>query len=1859
MKSKTRISIIAVILSFVMFMLAVPEILWVKAADEIEEVVQTEQITSESVTQLLEINDEEEPYILSENVSKRRENLKEYIMSDGSIKVQQYAERIHYLDNGEYKEIDNALIETEDGYINSANSFRVNINKSQSAKENIIEIRDGAYSISFDLIDKNANATQTITTDAVKTTTSIDYLAKKLTQPEAVKTTTGKVKFTNIKNNVDIEYEVKNNGIKENIIVNAKQESYVYAFVVQVENLTLELNDDGSIYALNTEEEIIYEIPAPFMIDADGQYSEDVEYILLEKGSAYILMVNADATWINDTATLPVTIDPAVHTHTQTTGFTFTNVFEDGTKTSSGSEVYVGKKSKNESNAYVRFVLPDLGNAYTLTSANFNYYHRTGGINIFRGTNLKYSANVVSDMALSSITYTNLPTVLQYLRTCGANTNVAETNEDYTVEFNVSHAQDNVVTFGFLWLDECSNYMYARIYMSGNNAPYLELTYEVLTGLDDSYSTESAEINGAQAYVNKANGNLTVNMDVASVNTMDMPFNLSLVYNTDYNYILNELGETKIFGNNIKLNYQQFLKQIDSTYYYYDGDGSVQNFVYGTYFWNDSGELKISGNSQIKDSQDNTLAFSGGRITEIASMYNYDVSIVMSYNTSGLLTQISYYTAEAKYNYKFTYNASNLVSTIKLCYKDTVFVTYNLYYTNQNLTRIRNQTSGLDLFNITYDTNNNIKTIYSSMQDGLSFTYSTPGKRVTKIDQHIGSSSNNISNDSIAFNYATNLTTATYTNGGKITGYTYSSFNTDKSVRSEWSEDAFGEITVVNRTNWKKTSSTVREKTIYQYKHKPNTTTDRIGVVPNGTGTITVGNTGIGNDSIRKYVLSFKVNNSSGVDLTFSGAISGSYSSTSGTHYVTLPCSYTTGSITVTNNGGYVDIYDISLTTADYTYIKNGYDSNNLYVFYPAEKVQISADGYYTKNYYDRFKKATKTETKNIYDTVLETTTYTYGSQPMLILGITEPIQTAVTVKNGSTISNVNYTYTNTETSCSTVTVTTKNGIKTRTEQTITPNPNYDTDITDGNALFRTVTETDENGVASSSQYSWTMGDIRLTSQTSGNTTYNYTYDYNGNVTNAKAYNGSTLLASQSYEYTNGINTGGTYQSFDYDYTYNNYGLPTQIKFEDMPKLTYSYDTDGYMTSKTFSNGQSVAYNYTSNKLLSKKTYSVNGVANEDYYSYGYNTGYELASASKVKDTSNMITYYYTTNRDNFTETLAITGNLNYNVNATYNYDKDREVLTSSNVSIKKGTTEVSTYNQNYVYDKETRLTSTAIGSRSAYYIYDDYDRLTEHDVVYDDVAMYIHEYAYETYTVGGVTYTKNQVDKVTRNYNTTDYINYDYDSLGRISAISTPTLTEQYGYDNLNRLSYYMYNASQHNYSYDSNNNLTSETTVNRYGETTSTTTYTYTNLNELTSYNQNGTVKYFGYDALGNMVLYKGSSIGSANNLVWAEGTKLSSGTIGNNTFAYEYDANGMRYKKTVNGATTEYYLDGTTILGEYRSSQDVFIYYIYDQTGIIGLDYGGTKYYLEKNLLGDVIRIYSSTGSVVGNYEYDVWGNCTITDSTGMAITDTTSIMHVNPFRYRSYYYDVETGFYYLQTRYYDPTIKRFISADNYELVSELSQNFGELNLYTYCNNNPIMYTDPTGESIDFWKQFFGITVIVGLFVATTVAIFLSGGTTLVPALVGFGLGAAGNIISQGVSNVKAGKGFFNDINWGNVAISAISGALFATGFGGIVGAAFCGAASSAGMAAFENQSWDNILKSGMVGFVAAGVAYGVGQFVARKIFDKIGITFTDVFDSTYIDTSFTVSFCHAVRTSWYTFLPQLSVALSRKALKQIRG
>ena len=148
-----------------------------------------------------------------------------------------------------------------------------------------------------------------------------------------------------------------------------------------------------------------------------------------------------------------------------------------------------------------------------------------------------------------------------------------------------------------------------------------------------------------------------------------------------------------------------------------------------------------------------------------------------------------------------------------------------------------------------------------------------------------------------------------------------------------------------------------------------------------------------------------------------------------------------------------------------------------------------------------------------------------------------------------------------------------------------------------------------------------------------------------------------------------------------------------------------------------------------------------------------------------------------------------------------------------------------------------------------------------------------------------------------------------------------------------------------------------------------------------------------------------------------------------------------------------------------------------FIYDESGKpFALVYTNgaadpVTYYYVLNLQGDVVGLLNSSGTLVANYSYNAWGEIiSVTNATGTAITSSTHIANLNPLRYRGYYYDTETGFYYLQSRYYDPVTHRFINADS---LASTGQGFVGTNMFAYCRNNSVNYYDHEGKDA-IWIQ-----------------------------------------------------------------------------------------------------------------------------------------------------------------------------------------
>ena len=183
------------------------------------------------------------------------------------------------------------------------------------------------------------------------------------------------------------------------------------------------------------------------------------------------------------------------------------------------------------------------------------------------------------------------------------------------------------------------------------------------------------------------------------------------------------------------------------------------------------------------------------------------------------------------------------------------------------------------------------------------------------------------------------------------------------------------------------------------------------------------------------------------------------------------------------------------------------------------------------------------------------------------------------------------------------------------------------------------------------------------------------------------------------------------------------------------------------------------------------------------------------------------------------------------------------------------------------------------------------------------------------------------------------------------------------------------------------------------------------------------------------------------------------------------YEYDGRGRRIRKGM----TEYKYDSQDRL---ISSSDGMKYF-YDEVGVAGFIYDGATYYYVRDVQKNVIAILDSSGVKVVEYSYDAWGNQQVSGSN-------TTLGNLNPFRYRSYFYDTETELYYLNTRYYDPIYCRFINMDSFDYADP--EQLNGLNLYVYCVNNPVMGYDPEG------------TFVISIGIVTALGILAAGSALL---------------------------------------------------------------------------------------------------------------------------------------------------------------
>lgn len=628
-----------------------------------------------------------------------------------------------------------------------------------------------------------------------------------------------------------------------------------------------------------------------------------------------------------------------------------------------------------------------------------------------------------------------------------------------------------------------------------------------------------------------------------------------------------------------------------------------------------------------------------------------------------------------------------------------------------------------------------------------------------------------------------------------------------------------------------------------------------------------------------------------------------------------------------------------------------------------------------------------------------------------------------------------------------------------------------------------TVSSTNQDGETYTSVYNANTGNVVSETDFAGNTV-SYTYDENDVLSGiSQGTQSVTYDYNNSYTHLDTITHGGTTYNFGYDI----FGNRETVAVGTRNLATYTYaQNNGYLQSMTYGNGSTVSYIYDIHGNVSEAKRGNDTVVIKNFAD---SIGNIIRTQDLIANLEHRISYDYI-GRPISKEVLDLTVTGNHDkwlrsVEYSYDVSNNLDKFTYADSDGSNVTT--------YTYTEDNLpYTATLNNGNVLTYTHDNLGRVIGKSLVIDEDTYLDSVYTYHVSARGTAT-----VDGVTKTYTTTKLekeetpafgYKYDYDVLGNITGIyigvkgtygkytynSTPDI--EYVYDSYGQLTYVndYVNGEQYEYVYNSAGNIT-----RRYhyamndswvpSATLESIRYTYADTNGwkdlLTKYNGQTIT----YDAIGNPLGYRDGIT-----LTWQNGRELA--TYKNDSdgteVTYTYDANGMRTKKAVTDVvTTEYvYENGKLQKMEYAG---YLFDFSYDANGNpIGFKFCQRNstdedeyYYYGTNYRGDIIALYDSDGTQVASYTYDAYGKPT---NTTELVSGHHTAIAVNPLRYRGYVYDKETGFYYLQSRYYDPTTCRFLNADVYY---DTGVGFTGLNMFAYCNNNPVIFSDHSGEIVTY--------------------------------------------------------------------------------------------------------------------------------------------------------------------------------------------
>lgn len=599
---------------------------------------------------------------------------------------------------------------------------------------------------------------------------------------------------------------------------------------------------------------------------------------------------------------------------------------------------------------------------------------------------------------------------------------------------------------------------------------------------------------------------------------------------------------------------------------------------------------------------------------------------------------------------------------------------------------------------------------------------------------------------------------------------------------------------------------------------------------------------------------------------------------------------------------------------------------------------------------------------------------------------------------------------------------------------------------TNGNYI---KTSTDSSGNTTTYNYNEIKG-VLDTVINAKNQVENYSYDNMDKLISVNKTVGNKIITN-SYGYENDRLKTINHNNFNYNFGYDPFGNNTSISVGNQNIINNIFDSNtGRILESTYGNGNKVSYSYDIVDRITSRKY--NGV---EKFKYEYDS---YGNIALLQDIEGGVKYRYTYDLSN----RPIKKNDSLGNSTIYSY------ITSSG---DKKITEVvngQTFETNYKFNNDNKPSNVTYNRNSTNAVSYEYDILGRklRNVVNTGSTTFNTNFEY-TQGVNGAT-----TDKISKVINNGEAIAYTYDKNNNIDTVICGDKKIKYYYDELNQLireDNQVLNKTI-TYSYDGGGNLINKI---EYAYTTTspisplkTFVYSYSDTNwkdKLTSFDG----KDISYDSIGNPLTYDGY------NFIWEEGRQLKALSKSGLNISYKYNDSGIRTEKSVNGVITKFHLDGDKVTYELKGNEG--IYYTYDsEDKLISMNYKGQEYYYIRNNQEDIIGLFDGTGNKVASYVYDSWGKLiNIKDQNGIDVTNNSEhVGNKNPYRYRGYRYDTETGLYYLQSRYYNPEWGRFVNADDAQILKLMQGQLHGANMFAYCFNNPVMGSDPEGYA--WWNN-----------------------------------------------------------------------------------------------------------------------------------------------------------------------------------------